>query len=279
MSKERKTVATAKAASKPRKRRPKQYDPAEKGTDQYFLRAIARALDVLDCFSDASSALTLKEISYRTEMPESTLFRILLTLEAKGCLTQRDDGAYQLTPKILLGKLREQADHFRRKARPYLLSLAQRFDETASLAFLFESRIHVMDSIESFQEIRHANRIGRVLPPHCSSLGKAITAYQPEEQMNEILEVYGLFRRTEKTITDRRLLHEEFERIREQGYAVDRGEAVTGGVCIGVPVATPEGHVVGAVSLSTPDGRMTPEREQQIIAAVRQTAQAIAAAL
>ena len=56
--------------------------------------------------------------------------------------------------------------------------LTQRFNETVSMAYLYDDRIHVLDSIETFHEIRISNRIGRVLPPHCSAMGKAITAFQ-----------------------------------------------------------------------------------------------------
>ena len=48
--------------------------------EQYYLRTIGRALDVLDCF-DGQVPLSLKEIGTRIKLPETTLFRVLLTLE------------------------------------------------------------------------------------------------------------------------------------------------------------------------------------------------------
>ena len=54
-------------------------------------------------------------------------------------------------------------------SRPEMESLATTFNETASLAYLFDDRIHVLDCLETFHEIRMTNKIGRVLPPHCSS--------------------------------------------------------------------------------------------------------------
>src|ERR1019366_2355242 len=47
---------------------------------QYHLRTIGRALDVLDCF-DGQVPLSLKDISARVDLPETSLFRVLLTLE------------------------------------------------------------------------------------------------------------------------------------------------------------------------------------------------------
>jgi len=80
--------------------------------------------------------------------------------------------------------------------RPELERLTRRFNETASMAYLYDDRIHVLDSIETFHEIRISNRIGRVLPPHCSAMGKAITAFQDRALAEQIVEVYGLSRRT-----------------------------------------------------------------------------------
>lgn len=243
---------------------------------QYYLRSIGRALEVLDCF-DGKAPLALKEIGIRTGLPESTLFRVLLTLEKHGYLEQFVDGTYQLTPKLRFGWLVEQANAMRALMHPELERLANHFNETASAAYLYEDRIHVLDSVETFHEIRITNRIGRVLPPHCSALGKSITAFQKRELIDNILEVYGFSRRTEHTITDRSRLLLDFEEICKTGVACDREESVLGGICYAAAIRPAHQPVVAAISLSTPIVRMTPEREQEIRKAVLEAAERIAA--
>jgi DNA-binding IclR family transcriptional regulator len=239
--------------------------------EQYYLRSIGRALEVLDCF-DGKAPLALKEIGISTGLPESTLFRVLLTLEKHGYLKQSVDGTYQLAPKLRFGWLIEQANVLRDKVRPELERLTQRFNETVSMAYLYDDRIHVLDSIETFHEIRISNRIGRVLPPHCSAMGKAITAYQDRALAEQIVEVYGLSRRTDFTITDRARLFDEFAQIRASGIACDRQESILGGVCYSAALRPAEGPVVAAISLSTPIVRMTPQREEETRKAVLETA-------
>jgi DNA-binding IclR family transcriptional regulator len=239
--------------------------------EQYYLRSIGRALEVLDCF-DGKAPLALKEIGIATGLPESTLFRVLLTLEKHGYLKQAVDGTYQLAPKLRFGWLIEQANTLRDKVRPELERLTQRFNETVSMAYLYDDRIHVLDSIETFHEIRISNRIGRVLPPHCSALGKAITAFQDRALAEQIVEVYGLSRRTEFTITDRARLFDEFAQIRSTGIACDRQESILGGICYSAALRPAEGPVVAAISLSTPMVRMTPERDEETRKAVLETA-------
>src|ERR1700728_3786594 len=236
--------------------------PDAAANEQYYLRSIGRALDVLDCF-DGTLPLSLKELSSSTGLPESTLFRVLLTLEKHGYLEQAVDGTYQLARKLRFGWLIEEANELKAKAQPELERLANRFNETASIAYLYEDRIHVLDSIETFHEIRISNRVGRVLPPHCSAMGKAITAFQDRSMAEQIVEIYGLSRRTDRTITDRARLFDEFAEIRRTGIACDREESILGGVCYSAAIRPAGKPVVAAISLSTPIVRMTPERGEQ----------------
>jgi DNA-binding IclR family transcriptional regulator len=261
-----------------RRRIPKwalQTGEATTSDDQYYMRSIGRALNVLNCF-DGQVPLSLKEIGVRTGLPESTLFRVLLTLEKHEYLQQHRDGTYQLAPKLVFGWLAQAANHVREVARPEIERLANTFNETVSVAYLYDDRIHVLDCMETFHEIRMTNKIGRVLPPHCSAMGKVITAFQERALADQILEVYGLSPRTEKTIIDRHRLFKEFEEVRKTGIGCDREESILGGICFGAALRTEGKPVVAAISLSTPTMRMTKEREKEIRAAILESAEKIA---
>jgi DNA-binding IclR family transcriptional regulator len=246
--------------------------------EAYYLRSIGRALDVLNCF-DGQTPLSLKEISKEMNVPESSLFRVLRTLERHEYLQQHRDGTYQLAPRLIFGWLVRAADHVKAVARPEMEALVNRFNETASLAFLFDDRIHVLDCLETFHEIRMTNKIGRVLPPHCSAMGKVITAFQDRALADRMLEVYGLTPRTEHTITDRSRLFAEFADVRERGVACDREESIRGGICFGAAIRPAGKPTVAAISISTPAIRMHGDRELEIQDALLQAAGRIAASL
>jgi DNA-binding IclR family transcriptional regulator len=265
-----------------RRRRPKKgmgTDKANPASGQYYSRTIGRALDVLECFSDEDSVLSLNEITHLVHLPGPSLFRILLTLESRSYLVRNPDGSYRLARKVLLGKLAERSQQLVEIIHPELQKLSSRFNETASLAYLFDDHIQVLDTVETFHEIRVTNRPGRVLPPHCSALGKTITAFQLLPLAERILEVYGLNRHTPKTLIDRPTLQAEFERIRAQGYALDNEESVVGGICVSAPIRVRKCRVIAAISVSTPVVRMTPKRMQGIIGAVKESAQLISETL
>jgi len=111
-----------------------------------------------------------------------------------------------------------------------------------------------------------------VLPPHCSALGKAITAFQDRRLADRMLEVYGLTPRTEHTITDRQRLFAEFNEIRENGVACDREESIRGGICYGAAIQAQGRPVKAAISVSTPTTRMDAVREKETRAAVLEAA-------
>ncbi|HWB84214.1 MAG TPA: IclR family transcriptional regulator [Bryobacteraceae bacterium] len=253
--------------------------PQSHSSEAYQSKSIGRALDVLSAFSPQDSQLGLRELSRRLCLPETTVFRICATLQSRGYLTQNLNGTFELAPRVLYGTVREEADKLRQFALPSLQALALRFDETTSLAYMYENRIEVLHTLETLHQVRVANCPGRVLPPHCSSLGKSIAAFQDREKAERILQAYGLVRRTPNTITDRLTLFDEYRAIRERGYCFDREEAAEGQFCIGAPIVVPGRPVQAAISLSMPVARINSEREPAMVATVLQTAAAIAALL
>lgn len=265
--------------NKIRRRRPK---AARSETDEtvvsknglYLSKAIIRALNVLDSFRQTGRSLSLTDICETTKLPEASLFRILVTLESQEYLIQLKDGSYRLAPKVLWGVIHDRACAIGDLFHPRLQSLAREFDETASSGFLYGDRIQVIDTVESLRDVRATTRMGRVLPPYASAMGKAITAFQSRKTIDQLIEVYGLFKRTEHTIIDRPQIFQDYERIRTEGVAFDRGEATDGGVCIGVPVrsGTDSDWVESAISVSIPLVRYGEELERDVVAALRRTA-------
>lgn len=246
---------------------------------EYYSKAIGRALDILEYFSDSETTLNLTELVQMSGIPEASLFRILLTLEYHRYIQRNHDGSYKMAPKVLFGTLYEHAENVRQKVHPLLIILNQRFDETVSLAYLFGDKIQVIDVLEAFKEVRATNTLGKLLPPHCSSMAKTITAFQPQDRTDRIVQVYGLVRFTENTIVDRLALLEEYKRIRRNGWSMEREESSEGICCFGAPVFNEKQHAVAAISVMCPLIRLTPEREKEIIQDLVKTSQKASATL
>jgi IclR family transcriptional regulator, acetate operon repressor len=127
------------------------------------------------------------------------------------------------------------------------------------------------------REARHAvrvdtGRVGKLEAPHATSIGKAILAWLPEDEMRRIL-AHGMKRFTENTITEFPALVESLRIVRRNGYAIDHEEFLPGVICVGAAIRDQAGTVIGAISASTPTMRASEEHvssmRDEIIAATR----------
>jgi len=234
------------------------------GEDPYFSRAVGKSFLMLNLLSLADEPLTLNQMTSQAELTKSSCFRLLHTLERLHLVARTVDGRYLLKEKSAGASAARITSALLQVEQQHLRSLNEEFGETVSVAVLFTNHIEVVQTLESPRVLRMANTVGRILAPHASSLGKAITAFQPEEISRKLLVSYGLQRFTANTITDERLLREEFERIREQGYASEAEESTPDGYCFGAPLFFQSGKAPGvavaALSLSMPKSRL-PEGE------------------
>jgi IclR family acetate operon transcriptional repressor len=250
------------------------------GGDQYFSRAVGKALEVLEFLQAELKPLSMNEIGQQIQLSKTSAFRILRTLETLGCVTVDGRGRYLLAPGIHAVTPTQWLGKLHRLGVPYLESLSRELAETSTLAALFENRVEVVAVVESPHVIRMSNVVGHILPPNASSLGKAITAFQPQEQREKLLRSFGTYRFTKHTITDRKDLSREYEEIRGQKFAIDREECAYDGICFCVPIFGPNGQVSAALSSSMPKTRLRDAaHEESIIATVRATAEQLAADL
>ena len=247
------------------------------GRDQYFSRAVGKALEVLELLQSEPEPLPVNEIAQRIQLSKTSTFRLLRTLETIGCITIDGRGQYKLASGIHAVTPTQWLSKLLRVSLPHLQSLSRELGETVSLAALFDNRIEVIAVVESSHVIRMSNVVGHILPPNASSLGKVITAFQPTAQREKLMRSFGTYRFTQYTITDQRDLNQEFENVRTRHFAVDREECALDGICFSVPIFSASGQVSAAISTSLPKMRLRDaEHEQAIIANIRTTAEQMA---
>ena len=241
--------------------------------EEYFIRAVGNAIDIIELLSQSTEAVSLLHVTEAVGQSKSSVFRILCTLENKGLIERRPGDLYVLSRSGFSLQSDRLLDRLKHAAQSPMRDLSREFRETVSLAFLRQNHIEIVEVIDSPQRIRMYNVVGGLIPPYASSVGKCIAAHQPETLREHLLTAYGLHAFTPRTITDAALLDEEFRRVREQGYAVDREESTTGGYCFGAPVWVSAERVAAALSLSLPEARLADERK--LVDAVRRTARTI----
>ncbi len=242
--------------------------------ERHSIQSVDRALFLLETIAEAGGEATLTDLSVRTGLNISTCHHLLATLIQRGFAAKVPGRRlYALGARILyLGHACLQVD-LPRRAQPYLEAINAATGETVHIAALQGDQVVTVARREARHAVRvDSGRIGKIDAPHATSLGKAIMAWLPEDEMQRMV-AHGMKRFTEHTITDIPTLIEDLRHVRRNGYAIDREEFLPGVICVGAAIRDQAGTVIGAISASTPSMRASDEHiarmRDEVVAATR----------
>lgn len=216
----------------------------------YSVPAIHRALDLIEVLASERRAFTVTEVSRKFKIPKSSAYAILQTLKSRGYLQKNGDDQYSLTLKIYgVGSALIDSLDWRQKIYPLLKQLTEKSQVSGHIAVLDQGYAVYIEKLEVMGAIRLTTWIGKRMHVHSTSIGKALIAYLPEEEVDWIIQERGLARLTPKTITEPRELKRELAHVRSQGYAVSNEENEDGVRAVAAPLFNHTGDLVAAVNL------------------------------
>jgi IclR family transcriptional regulator, pca regulon regulatory protein len=238
--------------------------PTRPNSEPRYSQSLEHGLAILACFTAERPVLGIADIADTVHMSRSTTHRYAATLLALGYLEQTRARKYQLGTRVSdLGMSVLNSIALRTHAAPHLQELRIRSRCTASLAILDGADILYLARVRSHHagqhEIDMGLRVGARLPAHCTAKGKLLLAYLPEEEQRDAL--HGrLSRHTERTITTKKVMRVELERIRERGIAVNDRELADELHAIAAPIRDKEGEVLAAVSIAAHTEQLSHEQ-------------------
>jgi IclR family transcriptional regulator, acetate operon repressor len=244
-------------------------------------RSLTRLLGLFDALAKSSNGLTLAELNSLLESPKSSLLNLLRPLVAEGYLNH-DNGRYRLGPTIfrLAGNIMS-VWNFSNVIRPYLEELAQRSHESVYVGVLDRAAktITYVDSIDSPHAVRYSVPIGGVRPLYCTAAGRILLAFADDEFQEEYLRSTKLEAQTERTLTTRKGLRAELDKVVRTRLSVSIGEMFPESAAIAAPIFGANGKIVAAVAIGGPSQRLQPKLDalMPIIADVATRASGIAA--
>jgi IclR family transcriptional regulator, acetate operon repressor len=221
------------------------------------VRAVDRAIAILQCFSPDQPALSVIEIKRRVGLSRPTLYRLLQTLAQRDLIVaEGDPQRFRLAHGVM------QLSHVWLKgldvvtlARSIVEGLRGLSGETAALFKLQEDRGICILECESRHVLSISRGVGDNLILTKGSTGKAILGFMEPQRQFEILS-------TVPRGAQRARLEEEIKLTRQRGYATSRGEIFVGAVAVSAPYFDHRGSVVGSIGIYGPSARVD---EQKII--------------
>jgi len=228
----------------------------------FFNRSLERALQILSVFSFEKREFTLGELSQTLHIPKATVHRLCSTLIDYGFL-KYDENAHTYSLGLTLftlGSIVSASFSIRKAASRHLTELQSKTDETVYLSILQDDELVCIDKREDLRKpIRLASDIGTRRPPIFGMLGQVLMAYLEDKEMERLLANYPLRKFTKRSITDKTIFINKLRKIREQGFNIEKGEAVNGsGIGVAAPIRDHTGQVVAAVGVGTiskPEGK------------------------
>ena len=246
--------------------------------ERYVIPSLDRAFRVLGLLAEERRGLTLAELARATDIPKSTLFRILVTLQKHhAVVADPDGGAFRLGSYLwkLGNSFADQTDLFRASSAQ-MAALADQCGETVFLSKLEDGEVVYLRRMESPKSVTVVKKLQSRVPAHCTATGIALMAWMGADEVTAVLDKHGMEAFNEATVTDRSVLDERLAEARRREYAVVDGEYNRELLCVAAPVLDHNQRPCAALTVAMLSSQVEGyEQVEQVGAAVRAAARAV----
>lgn len=238
-------------------------------------RAPLRVMQILAVLAASHDGASLAQLSDKLQLPKTSLFSLLRSLEAGGYITS-GNGHHRLGREAFnLAAAISHQEGLRGRLHVPLQQLQEQTGETVMLATPAPEWTHLTfaDVIEAGSSLRFTARVGAQRPLYSTSIGLALLAFAPPAQQKRYAQETELVRLTPETITSVAALQRTLARTRREGCVINSG-SVEGATAIAAPVFGLQGRITASVSVAGPSSRIA-SRCGHIVACVLETGRAM----
>ena len=249
-------------------------------SNKYTVPSLEKSLMIIETLAEMDEPAGVSELCKRLDIPKTSVFFILNTLEQRQYILKTEDGKYKLGSRFIsIGLSLLNKIDIRSIARPFMQELLKETEYTVHLAVLDRFEAMYVEKVENQAFVKFSTYIGQRQPLHASGVGKALAAYLPETELEKFLNEAGLPAKTENTITSPKEFLAALETIRANGYAIEDEEGEIGIRCIGAPIFGHDGNIAAAISVTALRSELPIQAIPAVGEKVKATAQKISVQL
>ena len=191
---------------------------AQRADGSSSVKSALRTLDILEFVVAHGRPVSSAEIATTLKIPISSLSYLLGTLIERGYLLR---GGRLHSPGPALARLNtaERGSLLAERVSARVRSLSLQLNETAAFFVQQGYEMEAIASEMSAQPLRYTVEVGRLLPLHAFSAGKAILAALPQDALDDYFRNADLTSYTPFTVTNEIVLREQLIRIGRRGLA------------------------------------------------------------
>lgn len=229
--------------------------------DRRFVTALARGLEILDCFKFEDPYLGNNVIAERTGLPKATVSRLTYTLTELGYLRySANHGKYKFGPSMLnIGYSLLSHMGTRSIARPLMQALAEHSQGAVNMGVREGLHMVYVDTYRSASNFLIQLDVGAKLSLATSAMGRAYLCALPEDERKELLDLIRL--ENEKNWPELKLGIEQAQKeYLKFGYCLSLGnwrKEVNG---VAVSLVLSDGSGVMSFSCGGPSFQFTKEK-------------------
>jgi DNA-binding IclR family transcriptional regulator len=224
----------------------------------YQAPAVHKAFQLLRTLSESRRHLGLTELAQKLGYSKSTTHGLVHALLREGVLIQEHNGRKLfLGPAIMdLAFSTWNPLKMTEYAQPAINAIRDRIRETVFLGVLLRKRVLIMATAEADEPLKISASPGTVISLFAGAAAKVFMAGKSDEEIKALIRENGLPRYTSRSIISEKEYLAEIERVRNQSYAIDDEEYLTGIRAVAVPLNNRVGPpiAVWAVGLSSTMG-------------------------
>ncbi|MFI6007384.1 IclR family transcriptional regulator [Streptomyces sp. NPDC051243] len=229
------------------------------------MKSVTRSLRILEAVAQ-HQPVTVGELTKLFGLPKSTVQRTLVTLAEAGWLraNRKDTTRWEIGARVLAVRPAAlQGSSLFAAAREPMVRLRDAVNETIHLSVPDALQcMVVVDRVDCDHPVRTFHTIGDTSPLHATAVGRAVLAHLPRRDVDDLIAA-GLERFSDTTPVEPDELRAELDRIRTDGYAVNRNQYRPGVCAVAAAVLDEDGTPLAAVAVSMPearyDGEQTPK--------------------
>jgi DNA-binding IclR family transcriptional regulator len=212
----------------------------------------------MEILAEAGRPVAVAEVAEGIGADRSTAYRMLMTLHSAGYVTRdASQKRYQLGYKLLsLSRRLLNGDTRADLINEALRRMADCSGETVHYCVFDRDATVLVYRAKGAQLVAVDFQIGDRSPLHCTSIGKALLAFQDARTIDAVIEK-GLPKVAINTIVDPDRLRAELTRVRAQGFAYDDREFHDDMRCVAAPMFEKDGSCQSGISFSGPQSRYT----------------------
>ncbi|OKI54836.1 IclR family transcriptional regulator [Micromonospora sp. CB01531] len=244
-------------------------------------QSVERALSLLRAFTEEHPERRVSELVQLTGLGQSTVSRLVGTLEALGFVTHdARSGLYRIGPTVVgLAGIALNQSPIHRQSRQIAQDLASELGLGANVAERHGAELFYLCNFEGRLAPRSFTLVGRSGPLHATAMGKALLSDLTADEIESLLGArYPVY--TPKTIADLDGLLAALADGRSRGYTTELEELAFGRACLAAPVRDRSGRVVAALSVSGPLSALDlPHRQDELALKVIEHADQISTGL